>query len=62
MLKYSGLENSESVILTSAKATNKFFERSFEKLSLNFEDAMRARALFSDIVFFIAELLVKVHP
>jgi hypothetical protein len=62
MLKYSGLENSESVMLTSANATNRFLERSYEKLSLNFVDEIRALALLSDTVFLIAELFVKRQP
>ena len=62
MLKYSGLENSESDMFTSAKATKMFLERSFEKLSRNLVEVIRARALLSEIVFLIAELFLKVQP
>jgi hypothetical protein len=38
-----------------------FLERSFEKLSRNLVEVIRARALLSEIVFLIAELFLKVQ-
>jgi len=48
----SGLIKAQSEILTSAKATKRFFERSFEMLSLKIVPVIEALASFKEIVFF----------
>jgi hypothetical protein len=49
-------------MFTSAKATKRFFERSYEKLLRKIVSVIAALASFRDIVFFYAVLLVNLHP
>lgn len=49
-------------MLTSENAMNKFFDFSFERLSLNYELLIVVRALFKLIVFCTAELFRNIQP
>jgi hypothetical protein len=49
-------------MVTSAKPTNKFFERSFAVLSTNVLFLITALALLREIVFLMAEFCSKLHP
>lgn len=58
---YSGLEKQHSVMFTSAKATNRFFERSVEQLSRNFVFSMIAFDSLNETVFLMAVLFWNQH-
>ena len=58
----SGLLNVQSEMVTSAKPTNKFFDRSLAVLSTNVLFLITALALLREIVFLMAEFCSKLHP